>query len=684
MTGIRLHIMVVLGLALSLSLKAQDTINVKQYTPRECKSFGKNAMQQGDFYAASKYFEQYLKLRPNNYKVAYKLAESYRLNRDYMNAQKWYQEAFDKSKAKKTIALYYYALMLKMNGSCDKAKEQFNRFKKESSGDKSMLEFRKQMKNEIAGCDSAVKMENMLAKIAVTHLDTSINKIHVEHAPVLLDDNSLMYASLRTDKKVYTTISAEDTVVGGVRKFYTAKKEGDKWTYSGEYTEGPFNEEKINTTNGAFSPDGKRFYFTRCKPNWKNKMICAIYVSEKQDGGSWSEPVMLDKKVNNPKYTSTQPTVAIESVKHNEVIYFVSDRPKGRGGLDIWFTIYDAKKKSYTVPKNAGSKVNTSQDEVTPYFDMDHRTLFFSSNGWPGVGGLDVFKAVGELRKFTQPENIGLPINSSNDDLYYTEAKNKEDGFFVSNRKGGVALKNNPTCCDDIYSFKRLEYVKVNINGIVTAETEGDKPGTTDARVSLYLIDPHEKEPIFIRTVESSKDGKYDLNLEAGNDYKIVYEKDGYTNASYSYTTKEITTSQTLNHDAVLKKVPTKPFRLTNVHYETNKHDLLEPAKRDIDTTLLAFMIDNPEYIVEVSSHTDNVASDSYNIALSQRRADGVIRYLISKGIPAERLIAKGYGETKPVAPNTTDEGRAENRRTEFVIVGKLPPKEKEYEHDSD
>src|SRR5207244_4005423 len=133
--------------------------------------------------------------------------------------------------------------------------------------------------------------------------------------------------------------SQTDTVVGAYKKFYTAKKQNGKWLYSGEF-DPMFNKEGYNNGNGAFSTDRKRFYFTRCKKNWKNKMLCSIYVSHKGEDGSWSEPVALDKNINESKYTSTQPAVSIESVKQNEVVYFVSDRPGGKGGLDIWYFIY--------------------------------------------------------------------------------------------------------------------------------------------------------------------------------------------------------------------------------------------------------------------------------------------------------------------------------------------------------
>jgi OmpA-OmpF porin, OOP family len=655
----------------AFSLHSQDTINIKTLKAGQCKRFGNTALKQGDYNAAMEYYLQFMKLKPGNTKISFKLAECYRNTRDYVNAQDWYDKTY-KQDPNNAMACYYYALMLKMNGDCEKAKMEFAKFKKQPG---SSSELKKQVKNEIAGCDSFISFSKLITKISVTHLDSSINKIHVEHSPLMLDTNTLLYSSVRTNKKVFTVTSQSDTSVGAYKKFYIAKKQDNKWVYNGEY-DSKFNKEGFNSGNGTMSMDGKRFYFTRCKMNRKNKMICAIYVSSKDDSGTWSEPVALDEKINDSKYSSTQPAASIESVKQNEVIYFISDRPGGKGGLDIWYFVYDLKKKTYSEPKNAGGKINTVADEMTPYYDQDNRNLFFSSNGWAGLGGLDVFKANGEMKRFAAPENIGAPVNSSSDDLYYSEGKNKADGFFVSNRKGGAALKENPTCCDDIYSFKRLQYVHLDIKGNVTDEKGMPMMGT---KVSLYTKNG-DAEPIFIKSVETDANGNYNLGLQVGNDYRLVYEKEKFLNTNYDFSTKPLSESQTLNHNAIVKEVSEKAYVLTNVHYANDRYELLEPSKKDIDTTLLLFLNENPDIIVEVSSHTDNNASDSYNNTLSQKRAEGVVKYLISKGIQPERLKSHGYGETKPVGDNKTEEGRAMNRRTEFKVLGKLPKKEKEYD----
>jgi OmpA-OmpF porin, OOP family len=665
---------------LSCFASAADSLTVAGYRPAQIKRLAKAAYKQKDFGTAIYYYEQFLK-KGTDPSIVFNLAESYRYYRDYQKAEEWYTKAFEQNNNTNALALYYVALMQKMNGKYAEAKQNFENFRKRSSSQSDLKEYLKQLKVEVAGCDTAKKLEAKPAKIVVLHMDTTINKTHIEASPLALNDSLLLFASLRTNKKEY--MRSDDTVNYAVRKFYVAEKSNDEWSYKGEF-EAPFNEVGVNTGNGSISPDGKRFYFTRCKKDVQGKMICAIYVSH-QENGKWDSPVPV-AELNDPEYTSTQPTVANESQKKLEVIYFASDRPKGKGGMDIWYAIYDTKKKIFRAPKNAGGKINTVKDEITPFYDVDRRILFFSSDGWAGLGGLDIFQTRGELNKFSNPVNVGYPINSSTDDVYYAEGKNKEEGFFVSNRKGGVALKN-PTCCDDLYSFKKLNYVRIKLNGLISEKTDSvNKIASRNATVHIFIKDPSEPNPIYIKSVTTNDQGIYNLDLEQGLDYKIQVKKDGYFATETDFSTKSYITSQTVGTDLDLNPTPKEPIVLKNIYYNFGKADLKPSAITAIDTTILKVMKENENIKVEISSHTDSKGADQLNMNLSQKRAESVVNYLISKGIAKERLEAKGYGKTQPIAPNKKPdgsddpEGMEKNRRTEFKIIGTIPLTEIEYE----
>lgn len=649
---------------------------MQRMTTKDLKKLGNSYAFQGDNNSAIDYYEVYLKRVPSDSKIQYKLADSYRATRDYEKAEKMYLKAYTSDPQKNALALYYYAEMCKTSSQYPKAKENYAKFIKEYKGPETSL--KKQAKKEIVFCDSVNSIINQSQKYIVQHLDTSINKVHVELSPISLDETTFLYSSLRTNKKEYVT-EGEDSANIPVRKFYTAKKVNNSWVFEDEFMSGTYNKPGENIGNASFTPDGNKMYYTSCKLNWKGIMVCAIYMTEKVNN-EWTEPIKLNKTINNPNYTSTQPAVSIDPVKGNEVVYFVSNKPKGKGGLDIWYFVYDKKKKIYKAPKNAGVKINTAKDEMTPFFDNDTRTLYFSSAGWGGLGGLDIFKVIGDSKKWTNADNLGEPINSGADDIYYSISKNREEGFFVSNRKGGVSLKN-ATCCDDIYSHKQTAYIHLFAAGNIKELLGNNTKGNIDsAMVDIYLVDKKYPEPVLIKSILVDKEGNYKTSIEAGQEYKVIAKRNGYLNTSAAtiINTKNESQDKTFENNFILSKSSNKAITLENVNYEFDKSDLMQSSVLALDTTLLKIMTLNPDIIIEISSHTDDKGSEEYNLKLSQKRAESVVNYLISKGIDKTRVNPIGYGESQPIAPNKnkngTDnpEGRAKNRRTDFKIIGSI------------
>ncbi|MCD6366250.1 MAG: OmpA family protein [Bacteroidales bacterium] len=693
----------------------------------------RTAKEMGDIYTAIDLYQTFLNANPNNLKISFQLAECYRKARDYENAERLYRKCYDENASKYITSLFYSGQMLMQQGKYKEAKEAFEQFKKESKSVavKNEKYFKKMTKVMLQACIVAPTIKDSALKVVVFHLDTSVNKAHIEASPISLSNTKILYSSLKTNKIDYFNLN-DTSVKIPVRKFYVATGKDGHWKTTGEYQES-FNDQKTNVANGSFSPDGNRFYFTKTTKNIAGKTISQIFVSTKT-GRTWSDPVKLKAPINDPFYTTTQPTVGIESRKNFEVVYFVTDRPGGKGGTDIWYFLYDQNKDKYSKPRKIGSKLNTIGNEITPNFDMETHTLYFSSNGYPGLGGLDIFKSTGELNNWTPPTNEGYPINSEADDLYFAVSKNRESGFFTSNRKGGIALKN-PTCCDDIYNFRWTQYIHIMVKGnIFTKYThtnkdtinrilnppqlissqhdsliadsssqatidsiqfsssdstatsfsvEGTQTDSTifldSAKVILYLINfkNGQETDFFIKSYSTKTDGYYDFHLEQGNYYRLVAEKDGYFNGIATLSTANIKKSDTLIQDIPLKRIPMQAIVLENIYYEFDKWDLTTQAKQTIDSTLYPILRDNPKLIVELSSHTDSKGNDSYNKKLSQKRAESVVNYLTQeKGIEPKRLVAKGYGESKPIAKNTNPngsdnpEGRAKNRRTEFKVIG--------------
>ncbi len=691
-------------LLLSHSLCAQIT-NIDELSPSQLKSFGKNAQRVGDVYSAIHFYEKYWEANKNNVKVNFELANLYKETKNYEKAKELFLTVYKKSPKKHSVALFYHAQMLKATGQYDEAIEAFTKFRRVIKDSKDKQDFSKLIRLEIEGCDSAKLIIDKPLKVNIEQLNSTVNEPHIQFSPIPYDETTLFYASLNIDSLVYFNNSNIDTAVPA-RQFYMAKKEGLDWNGGKEFPL-PFNIEGVETGNGVFSRDKQRFYFTRCSRNWQNKPTCDIYVSRLEDG-VWSEPEKLDESINNPNYTSTQPALATTSKYNREILYFVSDRPEGKGGLDLWYAVWNPRKKVFSKPRNLGSKVNTPGDEITPYFDYLSRTLYYSSTGQPGIGGYDIFTTRGERSKWTESKNIGFPVNSSYDDLYFTISNSREYGFFTSNRPGQIQ-KNNEACCDDIYYYRWTDFIKLDVTGQIYP-LEKDKYGRKKdysgfdffnvpdninplegAIVVLYMEDEELDELIRIDMDTTDAEGKYHFDLLPEKNYKFDLEGFQYFNEEVHVSTEMINFSYTIEMPPIWVNVLNeKPIVLEDILYEFNSAELSQEAMNIIDTTLLVMLTEAPEFIVEVGAHTDSVGTAEYNLNLSQERAESVVQYLISKGITGNRLIPKGYGAKKPIAANflpdgsDNPEGRKKNRRTEFRIVGSLKMQDEEFDEDFD
>jgi outer membrane protein OmpA-like peptidoglycan-associated protein len=285
-----------------------------------------------------------------------------------------------------------------------------------------------------------------------------------------------------------------------------------------------------------------------------------------------------------------------------------------------------------------------------------------------------VFKTKTDGKKWTGSENIGQPINTGADDIFYTISTAGGEGFFVSNRKGGNALKNT-TCCDDIYFYKYNEYIRPQIKGNVS-EVLDNSEAIPNAIIEMYIKDKKTSEKFLVKKTVTDSLGNYKLDVETGQEYYLVVKKDDFLGSSVEVSTNGMIESKEIATDLKLFKKPKEPIHIPNILYEFDKSNMVESSKLSLDTTVLKLMDINPELIIEIQAHTDGKGNDQYNLKLSQKRAESVVTYLKSKGIDQSRLKAQGYGESKPIAPNENadgsdnPEGRAKNRRTDFKIIG--------------
>jgi len=663
-------------LLLSFTTYSQTDSLFKNLSNKKLLHYAEKSEKEGNYEAAIKCWEYYGKnLKRNQERTIFKLAELYRKTDNYLKAESLYKILATNNPSGYPEAIYYLARMQKRKGDCDSAIINFRRFKA-FAGEREYLSVKEEIDKEKNACRLKDSLAAKGSDVVAFRLDSTINGTNTEFSPIILNDTTLIYGSLVVGQGQQQSI----------KRFYQAKYMNNLWI-GGIELKGGINSNHIPVGNGALSPDGERFYFSRCGKNMSGKIKCSLFVSRLIDE-NWSDPESLPGKINSGNYMATQPATATDSKPKREIIYFVSDRPGGKGGSDIWFTVFDKIKNEYSDPQNCGGRINTSSNENTPFYHIGTHSLFFSSDGHPSLGGFDLFKSYGEKKNWNSPQNIGYPYNSGADDLYYVLNKNSQEGFFVSNRVDDINTDDVQSCCDDIFYFKNRSLIRINVKGTVLAleaHAFGQKPDSvqklTDtvegALVSLYMVDTLSQETFFIESIESGKKGQFEFDLDPGNKYHLIAEKDKYLNGSTGVSTKKIMASATLHRIIYITPIPEKPIVLENIYYEFDRYELTERSKVVLDSILIRILNENPEIKIDVLSHTDSKGEDKYNLKLSQKRAESVIRFLIDKGINKNRLTAIGYGERMPVVPNTNPdgsdnpEGREKNRRTEFKIIKK-------------
>jgi len=480
------------------------------------------------------------------------------------------------------------------------------------------------------------------------NLGAAVNSRDDEYLPSLTADGQTLVFTRRFPRKATTTANTKEE-----EDLYVSTLNNGQWSRAERMPE------PVNSTDNegaqCISQDGRIMFYTACNRN-DGGGRCDLYMCVNKSG-RWSKPRNLGSAVNSGAWEG-QPTFSIDG----RTLYFVSNRKGGHGGMDIWKTTFDG--GQWTAPENLGPEINTEFDEMSPFIHFDDHTLYFSSNRPEGMGGMDLFVAKRDDNgRWTQPTNLGYPINTEGDDNNLIVSADGRTAIFASQRDGGQGKM-------DLYSFElpveSRPTVAICFKGRVSNAKDG-QPVASDIRI----IDLANGTTV-ANTSSDSKNGLYIVSLPAGKDYAFHVTANGFLFHSQNVERNNENGNeqwQPVTVDIALHPIESgERIALRNVFFETGRWEILPESEYEL-AKVVDLLTKNPTLKIELGGHTDNVGRPEANQRLSEQRAKAVYDYLINKGIPSNRLSYKGYGETQPVATNDTDEGRRENRRTEIKVL---------------
>jgi outer membrane protein OmpA-like peptidoglycan-associated protein/tetratricopeptide (TPR) repeat protein len=559
--------------------------------------------------------------------------------KEHQESVNWYEKAFAIDSNYTADYRLPYSINLAGLGEFDKALNTINSLLSRqglADNTKKAAEYRR--KTYLFALNFAKAHANDNYVFSPQNLGDSINSEESEYFPSLtIDGNELIFTRRLHNYN---------------EEFFGSIKQGNKWRRAIRL-KGNINT-PLNEGAQNISQDGQWLVFTGCnRPDGFGS--CDIYISYLTNDG-WSEAMNLGGRVNTDQWES-QPCLSPDK----RDLYFASRRLGGYGGSDIYVTHLQPNGK-WSEPENLGPTINTAGDESSPFIHADNQTLYFTSNGLPGYGEEDIFiSRKDDAGKWTTPQNLGYPINTINHEGTIFITADSKTAYYASDRsdsKGGL----------DMYSFE----LRPDIRPFKTLWVKGkvyDKKTTQGLPSAVELIDLASKRTI--SKVQTDETGNYLITLPVGKDYALNVNRQGYLFFSDNYSLKGKSPDSTYEKDIPLQPIEVNAtIVLKNIFFDFNKYDLKPESQVELDK-VVQLLNENPTVKIQIEGHTDNIGNAADNLKLSTSRAKAVVNYLITKGINPTRLTPKGFGATKPVAENKTEEGRAENRRTELKVVNK-------------
>lgn len=592
---------------------------------------------------AAQAYQKVLKRGTTDVYVFERLANCYYFINDTKKAEMYYKRVA-KSKDANPEAIYNYAQTLKANGKFSDYNTWMKNFAKLSPNDTRVKEF---MKNP----NYIPKIMDDMARYTATNME-DINSEYADFGGIVYGKDFYFASGRNTSRKTYQWNEEpyleiyKATNVGGTMK-------------NAELLNGDVNT-KYHESNAVISADGKRMYFDRNdyfegdydkSANGINQIN--LYYAENIDGKGWS--AVVSAPFNNNEYSTGHPALS----QDGNTLYFVSDMPGGKGGSDIYMVAINSD-GSLGTPERLGDNINTEGKELFPYIDSNG-TLYFSSNGHMGIGGLDVFYAEAQGDGFGVVNNLGKGVNSSADDFAYKYDPTSQSGYVSSNREGGMGS-------DDIYMVEAVE-IPCEVTIAVLVINENTNAAVAGARVDLYDTMGNR-----LSSKTSNVDGMVSFKAACDQAHEVQgVLADFESNASKVAPANDQKVSATIALKPIEEIIVEDQIVLNPILFDLDKSNIKAQAAFELDK-VVSVMNKYPEMVIAVGSHTDSRATDAYNLTLSEARAQSTVQYIISKGISGKRISGKGYGESQPKVScgDTCSEAEHQlNRRSEFTIVNR-------------
>jgi len=626
----------------------------------------------GVYHLAIVEYKKAEKFNPNNALLNYKIGRCYLNDNNKAEAINYLKKAIDIDPRISLDMKYNDVNLLlarayHLDYQFDKAIEKYKAHESSLTPEQLAPEA-KIIAKRIEECKTAKEFVAHPVRVFVDNMGDMVNSAYPDYRPVVVpEENMLMFTSAREN----TTGGKRDDDSYYFEDIYVTYYDEGRWSL-------PENSYDLNSNNhdatAGISSDGSILFI------YKSSGGNNLYASVLQDN-VYVIPDRLDSKIN-AGLRQTSASLSFDKT----TLYFTSQMEEGYGGLDIYYSQRDAKDR-WQDPVNIGAVINTPYDEEGVYISPDGKTLYFSSKGHNTMGGYDIFKSEYKDGRWQQPENIGYPVNTPDDDVFFTLAASKQRGYYSSKKKDGYggqdiymitflgASKPLVMSGDELLPSywlpaaapkpaPRIEQNTI-LEGIIL-----DEETLTPLQATIEITD-NSKNELLASFESNSTSGAYLISLKPGKNYGITVSKKDYLFHSENFNIPENAMAKKIKKDILMKKLEVgSKIVLNNIFYDFNKATLRPESIAELER-LFKLMEESSSLKIEISGHTDNVGSATYNQKLSEDRAKSVVDYLLDKGISKDRLVYKGYGFERPIAPNDTEEGRQQNRRTEFEVMGK-------------